>query len=374
MGTTLGLFLAALVLEQPAQPADAPLADVARRVDARLVKLYGAGGVKGLPAYGTGVVVSPTGYVLTINNHLLDTSSLRVHMADGTRLEAKLIAAEPELDLALLKIDDPTAPDDLPYFDIGLAAKAPPPRPGTLVLGFSNQFQIATRDEPLTVQRGMVAAIAPLAARIGVFQVPYRGPALVVDAITNNPGAAGGALTTRQGQLLGIVGREVSNELTQTWINYAIPVWASFELTDAQGKSRRVSLTELVEKKEAYKPSNPADRARERAPSVETGIILVPDVVERTPAYVDAVRPVSPASRAGLQPDDLILAVEGMAVPSIGAWREILSGRRPDEPMRLEIRRGDKIEQVVITPVKLPATAPPKPANNPLKPAANPAR
>ena len=151
MGTTLGLFLAALVLEQPAQPADAPLADVARRVDARLVKLYGAGGVKGLPAYGTGVVVSPTGYVLTINNHLLDTSSLRVHMADGTRLEAKLIAAEPELDLALLKIDDPTAPDDLPYFDIGLAAKAPPPRPGTLVLGFSNQFQIATRDEPLTV-------------------------------------------------------------------------------------------------------------------------------------------------------------------------------------------------------------------------------
>ena len=114
MGTTLGLFLAALVLEQPAQPADAPLADVARRVDARLVKLYGAGGVKGLPAYGTGVVVSPTGYVLTINNHLLDTSSLRVHMADGTRLEAKLIAAEPELVLALLKIDDPTAPDDLP--------------------------------------------------------------------------------------------------------------------------------------------------------------------------------------------------------------------------------------------------------------------
>ena len=107
---------------------------------------------------------------------------------------------------------------------------------------------------------------------------------------------------------------------------------------------------------------------------METGIILVPDVVERTPAYVDAVRPVSPASRAGLQPDDLILAVEGMAVPSIGAWREILSGRRPDEPMRLEIRRGDKIEQVVITPVKLPATAPPKPANNPPKPAANPAR
>ena len=154
-----------------------------------------------------------------------------------------------------------------------------------------------------------------------MFSRCLTGPALVVDAITNNPGAAGGALTTRQGQLLGIVGREVSNELTQTWINYAIPVWASFELTDAQGKSRRVSLTELVEKKEAYKPSNPADRARERAPSVETGIILVPDVVERTPAYVDAVRPVSPASRAGLQPDDLILAVEGMAVPSIGAWR-----------------------------------------------------
>lgn len=363
MGIALGFVLAGTLATawQPADAtADSALATVARRVDARLVKVYGAGGIRGLPAYGTGIMVSPTGHVLTVNNHILDTSELRVHLPDGTRLLAKVVASEPELDLALLKIDDPTMPDDMPHFDIAAAAKAAPPKPGTLVLGFSNQFQIATRDEPLTVQRGILAGIAPLSARIGAFQVPYRGQALIVDAITNNPGAAGGALTTRQGDLLGIIGREVSNELTQTWVNYSIPVWASVDLTDATGATRKVTVTELVEKKEKYKPSNPADRNREKPATVETGIALVPDVVERTPPYVDYLRPGGPGIRAGLKPDDLILSLEGLTVPTIGSWKDALAGRKPGEPLRLEIRRGDKIELVTLTPDK-PLTAVPKP-------------
>lgn len=353
MGAALGFFCASMmVLAQ-----DPPLADVAKRVDARMVKVFGAGGVRGLPAYGTGIMVSPTGHVLTVNNHILDTTELRVHLADGTRVMAKVVASEPELDLALLKIEDSTAPDDLPFFDLIAAAKAPPPKPGTLVLGFSNQFQIATRDEPLTVQRGILAGITPLAARTGAFLVPYRGPALIVDAITNNPGAAGGALTTRSGELLAIVGREVSNELTQTWVNYAIPVWASVELTDAGGATRKVSVSELVEKKEKYKPSNPADRSREKPATVETGIMLVPDVVERTPPYIDYLPQGGAGLRAGLRPDDLILSVEGTTVATIASWKEMMAGRKPGQPVRLEVRRGEKIELITLTPDK-PANPP----------------
>lgn len=366
MGIALGLVCAgALALAQ-----DPPLADVIKRVDARLVKVYGAGGVRGLAAYGTGIVVSPTGHVLTVNNHILDTTELRVHLPDGTRLLAKVVAIEPELDLALLKIQDSTAPDDMPHFDLAAAAKAAPPKPGTLVLGFSNQFQIATREEPMTVQRGILAGITPLSARTGAFQVPYRGQALIVDAITNNPGAAGGALTTRQGELLGIIGREVSNELTQTWVNYAIPVWASVDLTDATGATRKVTVSELVEKKEKYKPSNPADRSREKAATVETGIVLVPDVVERTPPYVDYLRAGGAGLRAGLKPDDLILSVEGMTVPTIGAWKDALAGRKPGEPVRLEVRRGEKIELITLTPDKPVAKPVPAPAPKPPVPPA----
>src|SRR4051794_21050162 len=195
--------------------ADQSFAEVHDKVNQKLVKLFGSGGIKGLASYGTGVIVSPDGYILTIYSHLLDTQDLRVHLADGTRYHAKVVATEPELDIALVKIgDEKNKVEDLPYFDVFEAAKQPLAEPGTHVLAFSNQFQIATRDEPMSIQRGVVAAYARLHGRIGIFEAPFTGNVYVVDAITNNPGAAGGALTTRKGQLLGLIGKELRNELT----------------------------------------------------------------------------------------------------------------------------------------------------------------
>jgi len=86
------------------QAGEMSLNDVVQKVNPKMVKIYGSGGFKGLPAYGTGVLVSPNGYVLTVANHLMETTDLRVHLYDGTRLPAKLVAMEPELDIALWKI------------------------------------------------------------------------------------------------------------------------------------------------------------------------------------------------------------------------------------------------------------------------------
>src|SRR2546429_4404656 len=63
--------------------AQQPLTTTAADVNKRLVKLFGAGGVKGLPSYGTGILVSEKGYILTANNHILSTTGLRVHLYDG---------------------------------------------------------------------------------------------------------------------------------------------------------------------------------------------------------------------------------------------------------------------------------------------------
>src|SRR5262249_18099100 len=135
--------------------ADPSFADVADQVNEKMVKVFGSGGIKGLASYGTGVVVSPDGYILTVNSHILDTQDLRGHTADGFRYHAKVIAIEPELDVALIKIDDPKNPvKDLKYFDVAEAIRRPTAEPGTGILGFSNQFQIATRDEPVSVQQG----------------------------------------------------------------------------------------------------------------------------------------------------------------------------------------------------------------------------
>jgi serine protease Do len=333
-----------LTLLRPAR-ADESFAKVAEEVNQKLVKLFGAGGFRGLPSYGTGVVISPDGKILTIASHILDTRDLRIHMADGTRYHGKVVCQEPELDVALVQIDRGRGRTiELEhFFDVNEAAKRPVAEPGTGVLALSNQFQIATRDEPMSVQRGVVAAYAKLHGRIGVFRAEYRGDVYVIDAITNNPGAGGGVITTRKGELLGMIGRELRNDLTNTWINYAVPFNASTTVTEKDGKKRTVTILDLVRLGKDYKPL--PKRSTEKN-VVYHGIVLVPNVVERTPPYVEEIEPGSPAEAARLRPDDLIVYVDGIPVNNIDAFNELLGSYAPGSVLKLEVQRGDKLESI----------------------------
>jgi serine protease Do len=340
---------AALLVSSAAARAEESHADVAKEVNQKLVKLFGSGGFKGLASYGSGVVVSPDGYILTIASHILDTQDLRVHTHDGHRLHAKIVVIEPELDIALIKIVEKV--DDLPYFDVMEAAKKPVAATGANVLAFSNQFQIATMDEPMSVQRGVIEAVSKLSARKGVAEAPYNGEVYFVDAITNNPGAAGGVVTTRKGELLGIIGKELKNTLSETWINYAMPIQAKLEIHNGD-QTRTVSILEMLEKKDQYKP---APKREKQSYGGYTGITLVPNVVERTPPYVEEIAPNSPAAKAGVKPDDLVVYVDGLQVISIKDYKEIIDSVRPDTEVKLEVRRGDKL-----TTLTLKLEAPPK--------------
>ena len=343
-------FVAAAALAPAAARCDESFAKVADEVNKKMVKLFGSGGFRGLASYGTGVLISADGLILTINSHILDTRDLRVHMYDGTRYHARVLCAEPELDVALVRIEAKGLELDH-YFDVQAAAKRPVAEPGTGVLALSNQFQIATRDEPMSVQRGVVAAYSKLYGRIGVFEATYRGNVYVIDAITNNPGAGGGAITTRKGELLGLIGRELRNELTNTWINYAIPFNATAEANTKGGK-RKVSILDLVRLKEKYNPLPKRDKLVYNA---YTGLVLVPNVVERTPPYVEDVVPGSPADKAGLKPDDLIVYVDGLPIPDIVTLNQVLAGSAPETEVKLEVQRGDKLVTVPLKLAKLPA-------------------
>jgi serine protease Do len=338
------------LLNAPAR-TDESFSRVAEEVNQKLVKLFGSGGFKGLASYGTGVLISPDGYILTVNSHILDTRDLRVHLYDGTRYHAKVIAREPELDVALVKIDRGARKVEIEHwYDVVKAARKPVQEPGTHILAFSNQFQIATRDEPMSVQRGVIAAHSKLVGRIGVFQAAYRGDVYVIDAITNNPGAGGGVITSRKGDLLAMIGKELRNELTNTWINYAIPFNATIEVPGKDGKKETTSILRVVAEKEKYKPVPP--RA-ERELRVYHGIVLVPNVVERTPPYVEEVVVGSPADKAKIKPDDLIVYIDGLPVQDITTFNNILAGYAPGTEVKLEIQRGDKLSTVPITLEKL---------------------
>jgi serine protease Do len=334
----------------PARP-DESHSKVVDEVNLKLVKLFGVGGIRGLASYGTGIIISPTGRILTINSHMLDTRDLRIHMPDGTRYHGKVIAREPELDVALVQIDTGSRKLELEHwFNILDAAKKPTLEPGTNILAFSNQYKIAERDEPLSAQRGVISSYSRLLGRIGIFEAAYRGNVYVIDAITNNPGSGGGIITTRKGEPVAMIGKELRNELTNTWINYAIPFNASVEITDPKtGKKTTVSVIDLVVKGPDYKPLPPR-------PKVTTvayhGIILVPNVVERTPPYIEEVVPGSPADKAKLKADDLIVYVDGLPVPDINTFNNVLAGYGPGAEIKLEIQRGDKLTTVPITLAK----------------------
>lgn len=341
---TIAALAAALLLAAPVA-AQEPLTDVTAVVNRKLVKLYGTGGFAGLNNFATGVLVSPKGHILTVASSLL-TEDLVAHLPDGRRYPAKLVVSEPALDVALLKLVAPPnrpEPDDLEYFDVTKAAARPPAQPGDWVLAFSNQFKIATRDEPVSVQHGVIAAYTKLQGRRGTFDASFPGAVYVLDMVSNNPGAGGGALTTRTGELLGLIGRELRNKLTETFVNYALPVQSQAEVK-RKDRTETVTLARFVELavQEKYVASEPRD-PKEVGPEPYTGLVLVPNVVERTPPYVEFVAPDSPAAKAGLRTDDLIVYADGEPMGSIQALRNKFRQLGPGTTVKLEVRRGNQL-------------------------------
>ena len=311
-------------------PAAATFVTTIHRVLPKVVKIYGAGGLRGLEAYQTGILISPEGHVLTAWSTVLDTDNPVVILDDGRRFESELLGADPQLEIAILKVPA----SDLPFFDLSNVASA---QVGQRVLAFSNLFKVATGDEPVSVQRGVIAAITELSARRGVFQTPYSGPVYVTDALTNNPGAAGGALTNLRGELLGLLGKELRNAQDNTWLNYSLPIDQLRTAIDdiKAGKTRpRRDPGQLL-------PRDPVDLAR-------LGILLVPEVVDNTPPFIDAVRSGSPAAAAGVRSDDLILFINNVLVQSLHDLKEECRRIARDEQVQLTIRRGDQLKVILL--------------------------
>ncbi len=295
-----------------------------------MVKIFGAGGIQRLQGYCSGFVVSPTGHIVTVWSHVLDEGEVTVVLDSGRKLKGKVVGAEPQLDLAVLKVDA----EDLPFFDldtqIGVAA------PGTRVLAFSNMFKVAAGNEPVTVLHGVIAAHSKLAGRRGVFDIAFPGSVYIVDAITNNSGGAGGVLTTRDGKLLAVIGKELRNAQSNTWTNYGMP------LADLKTPIQDIiagKYTPPVNPLEA-----PAGLARHKP--LDFGLVMIPDVVPRTPAYIEDVIPGSAAAAAGVKTEDLILFINGELIQSCRHLNEVFGKLEDGSTIDVVFRRDAKLQTV----------------------------
>jgi len=311
--------------------------DTIASVSPKVVKIFGAGGGQKLHAYGSGFLVSPNGHIVTVWSHILDGDTVTVVLDDGRRYQGKVLGAEPPLDMAVLKIEA----EGLPYFDLAESSSA---GAGTRVLAFSNAFKVATGDEPVTVMHGVISAKTSLTARRGAFESPYTGPVYVVDAVTNNSGAAGGVLTTWDGRLLGMIGKELRNTQTNTWLNYVMPI------SELKETIHQIVTGDFSSKKRTDEEDESPGKSRPRRyEPLDFGIITIPDVLNRTPAYIDRVLPGSQAEKVGLLPNDLILFVGENLVHSCKLLKEDLGRLEANDVVKLVVRRGDKLVSVEMT-------------------------
>jgi S1-C subfamily serine protease len=326
------LLIAVCTLSLMASVASAgpSLAKISGQVQPKIVKIFGAGGLNGLETYQSGFLVSGDGYILTVWSHVLDVDEVTVILNDGHKYEGKLVAPDPRLELALLKIDG----QDLPHFDL---SQSVPAAEATRVLAFSNLFGVATGEDAASVQHGAISAVTTLDARRGAYETPYQGPIYVLDAMTNNPGAAGGALTDLQGRLLGVLGKELRNSKSNIWLNFAIPT-AEF-VTSVESIRKTGASAASPDKSKPKPPDNPLTLDR-------LGIVLIPDVLERTPPFIDEVRPDSAAAKAGVRSDDLVLLVDNQVVQSCAALQKELGLREADADVHLTLMRGNELMEV----------------------------
>jgi len=296
----------------------------------KVVKVYGAGGIRGLEAYQSGVLVSPDGHVVTVASTVLDADDIDCVLDDGRRFRATLRGIDPRRELAVLKLDG----EDLPAFVLD---EAPPLGVGSRVFALSNLFGVAVGDERVSAQHGVIAAIVPLAARRGAYEAPYRGDVYVLDCTTNNPGSPGGGLVDRQGRLVGLLGKELRAAASGVWLNYALP---SAEVARAY---REILAGEAI-------APPPADAVAGAVDPLVLGIVLVPDLLDKTPPFVESTLPDSAAARAGLLPDDLVVAVSGRAVSSRSTVRQVLALVAEGDPVRITVVRDGAIVECDLGP------------------------
>ncbi|MEW7976752.1 MAG: Do family serine endopeptidase [Candidatus Sedimenticola endophacoides] len=257
---------------------------------------------------GSGVVLNADGHILT-NNHVVETADeIRVVLADGRTLQARIAGSDPETDLAMLKIDA----DDLPAILIGNSDNL---RVGDVVLAIGNPFGVGQ-----TVTMGIVSATGRSELGINTFENFIQTDAAI------NPGNSGGALINARGELVGINTAIFSKSGGYQGIGFAIPV------TLAKGIMEQILRQGRVVR--GWIGISGQDITPELAESfgfTTTEGVLVAGILEG-----------GPADRAGIEPGDVITRIGNHAPQSAREILSIVAALEPDTEVTIEGWRGKR--------------------------------
>jgi len=265
---------------------------------------------------GSGVIVRPTGLILTNHHVIAGAEEITVVLADRRELAAETVHSDPRTDLAVLRVD--TKGEALPHLEFGDSDDL---EVGDLVLAIGNPFGVGQ-----SVTGGIVSANARSAAGISDYQFFIQTDAAI------NPGNSGGALVAMDGRLVGINTAIYSRGGGSVGIGFAIPAnmaAAVLRLAESGGTARRPWLGASGQ-------------------TVTAEIAAELDMKRPDGVLINAVWPGGPADAAGLRVGDVVLAVGGKAVSDIQSLRFRIATQAPDGPVDFRLlRAGREIERSV---------------------------
>jgi serine protease Do len=270
---------------------------------------------------GSGVIVSPNGYILT-NNHVVDgATDVKVTLFDQRELKAHVVGTDAKVDLAVLKID--TA--DLPAIVIGDSSKI---QIGDYALAVGDPFGVGK-----TVTMGIISATGRHNLGIEGYEDFIQTDAPI------NPGNSGGALINDRGELIGINTAIISHGAEgNQGIGFAIPVNLARTVMDEIIKTGKVTR--------AYLGILPQD--------VTPAIAKSFGVKEFTGALVGQVTPDSPAAKSGLKNGDIILELDGKPVSDANSLRMSISMMAPGTTVNMKVLREGADRNITATLGELP--------------------
>ncbi len=264
---------------------------------------------------GSGVILSPGGYVVT-NHHVIEgAGKITLHLMDKRELEAEVVGTDPQTDIALLKV----SADNLPEIALGNSESI---EVGDIVLALGNPFGIGQ-----TVTMGIVGATGR--GNLGI----ERYENFIQTDAAINPGNSGGALVNASGELIGINTAIINRGSGgNQGVGFAVPINMAHHVMKQLAADGRVSR--------GYMGVGIQPVDRDIAEAFGSG--------EPGGALVSSVEPESPADKAGLKQGDIILRLNGEAVEDPRALSLKVAEQAPGSEAQLAVLREGKTRKLAV--------------------------
>ena len=270
---------------------------------------------------GSGVIITPDGYILTNSHVVQGAGEIEVHMASEEAYPVQVVGEDPDTDLAVLRVQAA----GLPAVALGDSDSL---KVGQVVIAIGNPLGLQA-----TVTTGVISALGrslrSLSGRLIDNVIQTDAPL--------NPGSSGGPLVDTRSKLVG-----VNTAIIQyaQGICFAIPVKTAHWVVGALIKEGRVRRGYLGFAGQTVALTT--DQARQLGQGCDRGVIIVEVALE------------GPAARAGLRPRDAIIFINGTPTPDVDAIHRILTGDKVGQQLPIKVIRKDKVIEATVEPVDTP--------------------